>query len=143
MQLIESSIYINLKRLRSEFYDAQFLMDKSVRIIYGSTIIKNLGKTLSYFVMAFTDEENRRELLKRCIGEFAIVRTDIEFVTDKRLIHYKKRKVENEKGELVKPADERDSISSKQVEMLKLVAVIDSDMCKWWASQARGKTIRA
>lgn len=139
MQLTESSIYINLKKLRSEIYDAQFLMDKSVRIVYGQQILRGIGEALANFIIAFKVENERYEHLKRCIGEFAVVRTDIEFVTDKNLIHYAKCREQNAKGEWVKPADPRDAISSKQIQMLTLVAEIDRDMCKWLASIANGQ----
>ena len=50
MQLTESSIYINLKRLRNLLYEAQFRMTTANRVVFGNTLMKYSAETISTFV---------------------------------------------------------------------------------------------
>lgn len=45
MQLTESSIYINLKRLRNLLYEAQFRMTAANRVVFGNTLMKYSAET--------------------------------------------------------------------------------------------------
>ena len=54
MQLTESSIYINLKRLRNLLYEAQFRMTTANRVVFGNTLMKYSAETISNFILAFT-----------------------------------------------------------------------------------------
>lgn len=50
MQLTESSIYINLKRLRNLLYEAQFRMTTANRVVFGNTLMKYSAETISNFI---------------------------------------------------------------------------------------------
>lgn len=122
MQLSTASIYISLKQLRRKLYAAQFLMDKSARIIYGTPLMQSCGDAIKYFTMAYTNKTKKSEYLDVAIGSFAVLRTDIEMCMDCNLIHYRKD-------------------SNDKVEILKIVAKIDDEMCRWQASLTKGKTV--
>ena len=64
MQLTESSIYINLKRLRSLLYEAQFRMTTANRVVFGNTLMKYSAETISNFVLAFTVGDKKLEYLE-------------------------------------------------------------------------------
>ena len=144
MTLTESSIYISIKRLRTLLFQAQFDMPKGYRIVYGTPIMQNIGLALSSYVLAFTVTEQKVQYLESAIGYFSIVRTDLEFCVENNIIHFCKRKVEPKKdkqgNEL--PIDARDEVNTTKIEIFKLIAKIDNDMCRWRASLAKGKTIR-
>ena len=61
MQLTESSIYINLKRLRSLLYEAQFRMTTANRVVFGNTLMKYSAETISKFILAFTVGDKKLE----------------------------------------------------------------------------------
>lgn len=64
MQLTESSIYINLKRLRNLLYEAQFRMTTANRVVFGNTLMKYSAETISNFVLAFTVGDKKLEYLE-------------------------------------------------------------------------------
>ena len=64
MQLTESSIYINLKRLRSLLYEAQFRMTTANRVVFGNTLMKYSAETISNFILAFTVGDKKLEYLE-------------------------------------------------------------------------------
>ena len=131
MQITESSIFVGLKRLRNLMYQCQFLMQKADRIIYGTPLMAASGKAIAAFVLAFTVSSKRLEYLEEAMGHFYVLKTDIEFCVMQNIIHFKKR--DGDGGEKYE--------SSKKIELLKLVAQIDNDMCKWRASLAKSKTV--
>lgn len=135
MQLAESSIYISLKHLRKKLYQAQFLMQKTDRVIYGTPLMEASGNTLKYFTLAFTVKEKRVEYLDEAMGYYAVLRNDLEFCVEENIIHYSKPK----KAE----GSEMTYVNSQKVELFKLIAKIDGDMCKWRACLAKGKTVIA
>ena len=61
MQLTESSIYINLKRLRNLLYEAQFRMTTANRVVFGNTLMKYSAETISNFILAFTVGDKKLE----------------------------------------------------------------------------------
>lgn len=63
MQLTESSIYINLKRLRNLLYEAQFRMTTANRVVFGNTLMKYSAETISNFILAFTVGDKKLEYL--------------------------------------------------------------------------------
>ena len=131
MTLEESSIYVNLKELRSRLYTAQVRMTKANRIIYGTPLMEASGKAIATFVLAFKVQNKRLEYIEECIGNFAVLRTDLEDCSHKGIFQFRKRKGETPE----------DRVSSEEVEIFRLVGKIDSDMCKWWQSLVKGKTI--
>ena len=142
MTLEESSIFINLKKLRRRLYGAQFHMQKADRIIYGTPLMQECGKAIASFVLAFTVREKRVEYLEACIGHFTVLRTDLEFCTEENMIKWSKRAEERDKdGKPIPWEDPRDAVSTQKIELFNLVGKIDSDMCRWRQSLAKGKTV--
>lgn len=118
------------------------MMDKSARIIYGTPLMTACGDCIKYFTMAFMQHNERKmEYLDLCIGSYAVLRCDLEFVIEENLIHYPKNKPNADKDGRLLPQTQEDKVSSQKVELFKLIAQIDSDMSKWRASLAKGKTI--
>lgn len=77
MQLTESSIFINLKKLRERLYGAQFHMNKADRIIYGTPLMEASGQSLGEFVLAFLlNGEKKLEHLECSIAWFTRLRID-------------------------------------------------------------------
>ena len=74
MQLTESSIYINLKRLRNLLYEAQFRMTTANRVVFGNTLMKYSAETISNFILAFTVGDKKLEYLELSLGYFAVLR---------------------------------------------------------------------
>ena len=50
------------------------------------------------------------------------------------IIKYKKRDADD-------GADESEFVNTQKIELFKIVAKLDNDMCKWRANLAKGKTI--
>lgn len=134
MTLQESSIYVGLSKLRDMLYQAQFLMTKADRMIYGDNLMEYNSECLKLFTMAFLTKEKRIERLEECIGWFAVLRKDIEFCVRQNIIKYKKRMMDD-------GLPESEYVNTKKVELFKVVAKIDDDMCKWRGSLAKGKTL--
>ena len=134
MTLQESSIYVGLSKLRDMLYQAQFLMTKADRMIYGDNLIKYNSECLKLFTMAFLTKEKRIERLEECIGWFAVLRKDIEFCVRQNIIKYKKRMMDD-------GLPESEYVNTKKIELFKVVAKIDDDMCKWRGSLTKGKTL--
>lgn len=118
MTLEQSSIYINVLKLRKKLYEAQFLMDKANRIIYGTPLLASCHDVLKNFILAFTVQGKRESYLEESLGNFAVLRVDLDFCIKKNIIHY------NDK---------------QRLEIIELVAQIDEDICKWEKSIARKK----
>ena len=136
MQLTESSIFVNLKQLRNKLYCSQFHMGKAERIIYGTPLMESCGQALGEFVLAFLVREDKVQHLEACIAWFTRLRVDLEFCVRQNIIHFKKR--EPKPGE--PPfTDPRDAVSAQKIELFRLVAAIDEDICKWRARLAKGK----
>lgn len=142
MTLEESSIFINLKKLRRRLYGAQFHMGKADRIIYGTPLMESCGKAIAAFVLAFTVREKRVEYLEECIGHFTVLRTDLEFCTEENMIRWGKRAEKLDKdGKPIPWPTPEDAVSTQKIELFNLVGKIDGDMCRWRASLAKGKTV--
>ena len=136
MSIEQASIYIGLKQLREKLFFIQSLMSKKDQIRFGTPILDECRQSLSLFVMAFSNSERRIEYMDRCIGMFAVLRTDIDMCHNHHLIHYPLRK--DEKGNKL-PGPE--TISSQQIELSALIGRIDSDMLKYHQSLIKGKII--
>ncbi len=104
-------------------------MDKTNRIIYGTPLMNHCGEALSKFVLAFeqSNEAKKISYLEESFACFVVLRTDLEFCEKMNIIHVKTG----------------DGHSTEKIELFKVVAKIDNDMCKWRASLAKGKTIVA
>ena len=109
-------------------------MGKADRIVYGTPLMEANGKAISSFVLAFTIPSKRLDYLEETMGWFYVLKTDVEFCIMENLIRFKRRK-EMEGEDVVKYE------SSKKIELLKLIAQIDNDICKWRASLAKSKTL--
>lgn len=136
MQLTESSIYINLKRLRNLLYEAQFRMTTANRVVFGSTLMKYSAETISNFILAFTVGDKKLEYLELSLGYFAVLRDDLSFCIEQNIIQYRRRK----KNDGEEDKEDEDFVNGRKVELFRLVAQIDNDICKWRASLAKGKS---
>lgn len=125
MKLNESTIYIKLNRLRKRLYEAQFLMDKSVRIVYGVRIMNDCSDTIKNFILSFELRNDKLHYAMQAIAYFAVLRTDLAFLTEESLIHYKKTK------NIATAEEQAQWVSGKQIELFTLIAEIDKEMCKW------------
>ena len=85
MQLTESSIYINLKRLRNLLYEAQFRMTTANRVVFGNTLMKYSAETISNFILAFTVGDKKLEYLELSLGYFAVLRDDLSFCIEQNI----------------------------------------------------------
>ena len=142
MQLTESSIFINLKRLRVLLYQAQFHMTKTDRVIYGTPLMNACGEALGAFVVAFASQEDKLRYMNLCVGWFTRLRVDLEFCVQENIIKFAKRRPQKDgNGNEIPFDDPRDQVSPRKIELFELVATIDSDMCKWRASLSKGKTL--
>ena len=156
MRLEESSIYIGLKKLRRWTFRVQKWMTKADRIIYGVSLREESGQALSNYVMAFlsTNPQKKVEYLEESMKRFTCLRLDFETCIEENIIHFRKRKLDEgipqatdqtpQNGDAPVPTaerDPRDEVSTKAVELFALVARVDKDMCKWWASVSKGKTL--
>lgn len=140
MQLTESSIYIGLKRLRDRLYEAQFRMTKANRVVFGDALMRYSAETISNFVLAFTVSGKKLEYLELSLGWFAVLRDDLCFCVEQNIIHYQRNKQKLDKDGNPTLKEEEDFVNSRKVELFKLVAQIDNDICKWRASLAKGKS---
>lgn len=143
MQLTESSIFINLKKLRERLYGAQFHMNKADRIIYGTPLMEASGQSLGEFVLAFLlNGEGKLEHLECSIAWFTRLRVDLEFCISENIIKFKKREEKlDASGNPIPFENPEDKVSTQKVELFRLVAKIDEDICKWRSALAKGKTI--
>ena len=138
MTLQESSIFIGLRRLRRKLYQAQFLMMKTDRIIYGTPMMQEVKAALKAYIKAFkvSSRDRKLEHLEESIAEYAALRDDIEFCVEENIIHYAKRKPKHPQT-----ATPDEFVNSQKMELFMLVARIDDDMCKWEANLKKGKTL--
>ena len=158
MTLQESSIYIGLLKLRKVLYSAQFVMDKTNRVVYGTPMMQSLRAAMGHYVVAFEvqDKMERAKLMSLCIGEFANVRMDLDFMRDENMFHFKKRrrerfefKVKDANGRTLpnppltaeERLDDQRYECNKWVEIYTIVASIEADIRKYYNSISRGKTI--
>ena len=72
------------------------------------------------------------------MGHFTVLRLDLEFCIHEHIIQFRKRKVDKN-GQPIPPENKEDMVSTEEIEIFRLVAKIDSDMCRWWASLSKGK----
>lgn len=144
MQLTESSIFINLKKLREQLYGAQFHMNKADRIIYGTPLMEASGQSIGEFVLAFLiNGEKKLEHLECSIAWFTRLRIDLEFCVSENIIKFKKREEKlDSNGNPIPFENPEDKVSTQKVELFRLVAKIDEDICKWRSALAKGKTVR-
>lgn len=138
MRLNESSIYVNLKRLRELLYDIQFLMSKTDRIVYGTPLIGLCRDAMAKFIVAFTvgSQEKKVEYLLESIGYFGVLRCDLEACVRKNIIHFPEKKHKEEKD-----ASDANKVSPMKIDLFEIVAKIDTEMCRWQASLTKGKTV--
>lgn len=136
MTLAESSIYIDMKRLREMLYQAQFHMTKTDRIIYGTPLMNASGEALGAYVVAFETIETKQHYMDLCIGYFARLRADLEFCVQQNIIKFPKRTPKPDED----PNDPYNKVSSRKVELFALIAKIDKEIRSYRAS-TKGKTL--
>lgn len=73
---------MRLRRLRKLLYQAQFLMNKADRVIYGTSLMQASAETMKNYVLAFTIKEEKLEYINRAIGWYAVLRTDLDFCVE-------------------------------------------------------------
>lgn len=138
MTLEESTIFVNLKKLRCQLHAAQFCMTKGDRVVYGVPLREYCGKAIAAFVLAFTVKSKRIAYLEECIGYFTVLRIDLEFCAEQNILKYPKRANKLDKdGHPIPWTNDEDKVSTAKVELFRLVGAIDGDMCKWRQSLAR------
>lgn len=146
MQLASSSIFVNLKVLRTKLYRVQFMMDKSARIIYGTPLMQMCGECIKYFTIAFLQHNERKlEYLDLCIGCYAVLRADMDFVIEENIIHFPHNKPQQTNAQNKAKANvlPEELVSRQKILLFELVGKIDNDMLKWRASLTKGKTVCA
>ena len=111
-------------------------MTTANRVVFGNTLMKYSAETISNFVLAFTVGDKKLEYLELSLGYFAVLRDDLSFCIEQNIIQYRRRK-KNDGDE--DKADE-DFVNGRKVELFRLVAQIDNDICKWRASLAKGRS---
>lgn len=132
MRIEESSIYVNLCKLRKKFYSCQFWMDKSARPIYGTPLMKYCGDTLANFIMSYEIKEDRSLYIHRMFGSWMVMKNDFSFMCEENIIHFPNRKVSS--------SDPIQKINTTLIDILRLIAKIDEDMGKWIQSR-KGKNV--
>ena len=78
------------------------------------------------------------EYLLESIGYFGVLRCDLEACVRKNIIHFPVRKPKDSEQ---KDASGAVTVSSMKIDLFETVAKIDTEMCRWQASLAKGKTI--
>ena len=133
----------DLMRLRRLVYQCQFMMNKADRIIYGTPLVQTLMKATMWFTCSYENHDPREKL--RAADEsamwFSVFRADLTAAIEENIIKFPKRKPKPtflSDGSIGVPPD--DTVNSRKIEIVELVAKIDSDMCRWRSSLAKGKT---
>ncbi len=140
MTLEESSIFVNLKKLRRMLFEAQFNMTKADRIIYGTPLMRNCGKAVAAFILAYTIKDRHIAYLEECMGYFYTLKIDLEFCVEEHILKYpKKHRAIAANGEIIPVKGDADIVSSRLIELFRLVGEIDRDICRWRASLAKGQ----
>lgn len=141
----ESSAYISLKKLRQELFKAVFTMEKANRSIYGNELMEYSGKTIGYFTTAYTvpEDEGRKMYLDLAIAAYAVLRADLEFCVEQNIIHFKRDKATSEDRKNGIVNDEGKCIAKEKINLFRLVAKVDDDLCKWRACLSKGTPVSA
>ena len=137
MTLEESSIFINVKKLRRLLWWATFNMMPCAKATMGRRMLSVCGEVLGNYTLAYLLREGKLEYLTQAVAHFAELRIDIEQALEDNIFHFPKRKTKNKNGT---PEDE---VSSRKIEILSLVAKIDGEMCGWLRSLSQGTIVRA
>lgn len=118
-------------------------MEKAKRIVYGSQLMAESGKSVGYFVTAFTvtDKADKLKYLDLAIAAYAVLRTDIEFCAEESVFHFTRGEATRKAVETGRVNENGKRISQEKIELFKLVAKIDDDLCKWRAYLAKGKSV--
>lgn len=142
MRLEESSIYINLVRLREKIYGSMFHMMKGDRLVFGRPLLEASGEALGNFILAFMVKEDKVKYMDKCIGWFTRLRIDLDFCVRENIIKFKKRThMKDKDGNVVPCETPEDKVNSQKIELFVLIGKIDNDMCKWRQSIAKGKAL--
>lgn len=106
--------------------------------------MKASGEAMGAFVLAFTVKEEKDRYLDMCFAWFTRLRIDLEFCVESNIIKFKHRKPPKDKdGKVIPFANENDAVSAQKVELFRLIADIDDEICKWRAYLSKGKTLHA
>ena len=124
------TIFIDLKKLRKALKFAYCLMGKGDRIVYGTPMMQAHAQCLRTFVKAQEFKDEQYEYLKEFCGDFAVLRMELDLVTEENIIHFARHKGEDKLPEL-------------QREIFEAVDKIDIALAKWKSSVRKGKTLAA
>lgn len=105
-------------------------MTQANRKIYGSALQQTCTEVLKHFTIAFVNRHTRKDHLEEAIGLYMVLREDIDLCTRENIIHY------TNKG-----GSTEDYVRLKKEELFMIVAKIDNDLGKWYASVSKDKTI--
>lgn len=131
MQIEESNIYRNLKKLRHMLFHEHIRMTNAHKILFGDILVKASGECLEEFILAFTFKEEKVAHMDKCIGKFGVLRTDLEFAIKEGILKLPKAKRTS--------ANETDAelINNRKIELLRLLGKIDEECIKYRGSLAR------
>ena len=139
MKLEQSSIYIELIRLRKILCVCQYDMQKYRRVCDGSRLLMEINQVIKDFVIAYSVPNMREQLLANLIGDYGVLRVDIDYCLEENILHFRKRKPKKDKDGHPLPQDVADKVSSFKVDMVTILGKIDADMNRWNRSVV-GKT---
>jgi hypothetical protein len=122
------SIFIDLKNLRRKLKRAQYMMEKSDRIIYGTPTLEVCTQCLQAFEMAYDFEDERKYYAKKLKALCTTLRLDIDDLFELNVI----------KGRDEKTNQSADSL---KLEIVECVGRVDKGISKYVGSIFRGKTI--
>lgn len=100
-------------------------MSKSHQKLYGNNLLEYSARTIAEFVLAYSVKKDKAVHMDACIGWFAVLRMDLDFVLHRNIIQYPARR--DEHGKL--QGDER--ISSEKVALIALIGDTDRQIGKF------------
>ncbi|GEM_PF-4513459 len=133
----------DLMRLRRLVYQCQFMMNKADRIIYGTPLVQTLMTATMWFTRSYESREPSEKLsaADEAAMWFSVFRMDLTAAVEENIIKFPKRKPRPAflpDGSIGVPPEE--AVSSRKIEIVELVAKIDTGMCRWRSSLAKGRT---
>ena len=133
----------DLMRLRRLVYQCQFMMNKADRIIYGTPLVQTLMTAIMWFTRSYESREPSEKLsaADEAAMWFSVFRMDLTAAVEENIIKFPKRKPRPAflpDGSIGVPPEE--TVSSRKIEIVELVAKIDTGMCRWRSSLAKGRT---
>lgn len=133
----------DLMRLRRLVYQCQFMINKADRIIYGTPLVRTLMKATMWFIRSYESRgpEEKLRAAEESAMWFSVFRADLTAAVEENIIKFPKRKPRPAflpDGSIGVPPEE--TVSSRKIEIVELVAKTDTGMCRWRSSLAKGRT---